>query len=123
MKVDGAEQAFESQLPGAPKPVVAARSEERVVIGYGREAVADALGGGEKLADSDTYAAAKSVLGDIEPGFLLSVPAVLELVEASGEADEDFAKAKPYLEAFGVLAGGNSRDGDTARSRTAVGLR
>jgi len=78
---------------------------------------------GEKLADSDTYAAAKSVLGDIEPGFLLSVPAVLELVEASGEADEDFAKAKPYLEAFGVLAGGNSRDGDTARSRTAVGLR
>jgi len=123
VKVDGAEQAFESQLPGAPKPVVAARSEERVVIGYGREAVADALGGGEKLADSDTYAAAKSVLGDIEPGFLLSVPAVLELVEASGEADEDFAKAKPYLEAFGVLAGGNSRDGDTARSRTAVGLR
>jgi len=123
VKVDGAEQAFESQLPGAQKPVVAARSEERVVIGYGREAVADALGGGEKLADSDTYAAAKSVLGDIEPGFLLSVPAVLELVEASGEADEDFAKAKPYLEAFGVLAGGNSRDGDTARSRTAVGLR
>jgi hypothetical protein len=123
VKVDGAEQAFASQLPGAPKPVVAARSEERVVIGYGREAVADALGGGVNLADSDTYAAAKSVLGDIEPGFLLSVPAVLELVEASGEADEDFAKAKPYLEAFGVLAGGNSRDGDTARSRTAVGLR
>ena len=32
------------------------------------------------------------------------MPAVLELVEAAGEADEDFEKAKPYLEAFGVIA-------------------
>ena len=123
VKVDGAEQAFESQLPGAPKPIVAARSDERVVIAYGRDAASDALGGGERLADSDTYAAAKSVLGDVEPGFLLSVPAVLLLVEASGEADADFQKAKPYLEAFGVLSGGNRRDGDTARSRTAVELK
>ena len=63
------------------------------------------------------------MLGDVEPGFLLSMPAVLELVEATGEADEDFAKAKPYLEAFGVIAGGLSRDGDTARSRTAAQLK
>jgi hypothetical protein len=123
VQIDGAEQAFEAAMPGADKPVVAARSEERVVIAYGREAAADALGGAEKLADSEAYDAAKSVLGDVEPGFLLSMPAVLELVQASGEADADFAKAKPYLEAFGVLAGGNSRDGDTARSRTAAELR
>jgi Protein of unknown function (DUF3352) len=123
VRIDGAEQAFEAALPGAPKPVVAARSDERVVIAYGREAAVDALGGGEKLADSDAYAAAKSVLGDVEPGFVLSVPAVLSLVEASGEADPDYEKAKPYLEAFGVLAGGSSRDGDTARSRAAVELR
>jgi hypothetical protein len=75
------------------------------------------------LADSDTYGAAKSVLGDVEPGFLLSMPAVLELVRSSGEADADFEKAEPYLEAFGVLAGGSSRDGDTARSRTAAELK
>jgi hypothetical protein len=123
VRIDGAEQAFESELPGAPKPIVAARSAERVVIAFGRDAAADALGGGDQLADSDTYAAAKSVLGDVEPGFLLSMPAVLELVEATGSADEDFEKAKPYLEAFGVFAGGNSRDGDTARSRTAAQLR
>jgi hypothetical protein len=123
VEIDGAEHAFEAAMPGAGKPVVAARSNERVVITYGREAAVDALGGGEKLADSDTYGAAKAVLGDVEPGFLLSMPAVLELVEASGEADADFAKAKPYLEAFGLLAGGNSRDGDTARSRTAAELK
>jgi len=123
VQVDGAEQAFEATMPGADKPVVAARSDSRVVIAYGRDAAADALGGGEKLADSETYDAAKSVLGDVEPGFLLSMPAVLQLVEASGEDDPDFAKAKPYLEAFGVIAGGSSRDGDTARSRTAAQLK
>ena len=123
VKIDGAEQAFEAPLPGLPKTVVAARSSERVVIAYGREAAVDALGGGTELADSGTYDAARSVLGDVEPGFLLSIPAVLELVEASGEADGEFEKAKPYLEAFGVIAGGTSRDGDTARSRTAAELK
>jgi len=125
VRIDGAESAFEAAAPGAPKPVVAARSEDRVVIALGREAAADALGGGDDdLADSDTYAAAKSVLGDdVEPGFLLSMPAVLDLVQATGSADAHFEKAKPYLEAFGVLAGGSSRDGDTARSRFAAELK
>ena len=107
VEVDGADAAFESELPDAPKPVVAARNDERVVIAFGRDAAADALGGGEKLGDSETYAAAKSLLGDVEPGFLLSMPAVLQLAEAAGETDADFEKAKPYLEAFGVIAGGN----------------
>jgi hypothetical protein len=123
IEIPGAETAFEAAAPGAPKPVVAARSADRVVIALGRQAATDALGGGERLADSDTYGAAKSVLGDVEPGFLLSMPAVLELVRSSGEADADFEQAEPYLEAFGVVAGGSSRDGDTARSRTAAELR
>ena len=123
VQIEGADTAFEAGTPGAPKPVVAARSDERVVIAFGRKAAADAFGGGERLADSDTYGAAKSVLGDVEPGFLVSMPAVLELVRSSGEADADFEKAEPYLEAFGVLAGGSSRDGDTARSRTAAELK
>jgi hypothetical protein len=124
VEIPGAETAFEAAAPGAPQPVVAARSEERVVVAIGRRAAADALGGGERLADADAYAAAESVLGDdVEPGFLLSMPAVLELVRSSGEADADFEKARPYLEAFGVIAGGSSRDGDTARSRTAAELK
>ena len=124
VEVEGAETAFEVAAPGSPKPVVAARSDDRVVIAAGREAAAAAFGGGERLADSPLYADGKSVLGDAgEPSFLLSMPAVLELVEASGSADADFAKAKPYLEAFGVLAAGSSRDGDTARARGAATLR
>jgi len=123
VRIDGAETAFEVAAPGAPKPVVAARSDDRVVIALGREAAADALGGGDRLADSDTFSAAKTVLGDgVEPGFLLSMPAVLELIRAAGSADADFEEAEPYLEAFGVLAGGSGRDGDTTRSRFAAEL-
>lgn len=124
VRIEGAETAFEASNPGLPKPIVAARSDDRVVIALGRSAAEDALGGDDRLADSDLFGAAKDVLGDeVEPGFLLSMPAVLELVRATGEADADFDKAEPYLEAFGVLAGGSGRDGDTARSRFAAELK
>ena len=124
IRIEGAETAFEAALPGAPKSIVAARSEDRVVIAYGREAAADAFSPTDKLGDSDTYSEAKSVLGgDLEPGFLLSMPAVVELASAASGGDPEFAKAKPYLEAFSVLAGGSSRDGDTARSSFAAGLK
>jgi hypothetical protein len=124
VRIEGAETAFEASAPGAPKQIVAARSDDRVVIALGREAAVDALGGGERLADSEMFGAAEAVLGDdVEPGFLLSMPAVLELVRATEFADADFAEAEPYLEAFGVLAGGSGRDGDTARSRVAAELR
>ena len=124
IKIEGAEAAFEAALPDAPKSIVAARSEDRVVIAYGREAAADALSPADKLGDSDAYSEAKSVLGgDVEPGFLLSMPAVVELASAASGGDAEFEKAKPYLEAFSVLAGGSSRDGGTARSSFAAGLK
>ncbi|HET8953271.1 MAG TPA: DUF3352 domain-containing protein [Solirubrobacteraceae bacterium] len=124
VKVDGAETAFEAAAPRTPKPVVAARSEDRVVIALGREAAAAALGDGARLADSDTYGAAKSVLGDgVEPGLVFSMPAALELARGLGSTDADFKEAEPYLEAFGVIAGGSGRDGDTARSRFAAELK
>ena len=124
IRIEGAETAFEAALPGAPKSIVAARSEDRVVIAYGREAAADAFSPTDKLGDSDTYSEAKSVLGgDVEPGFLISIPAVVELASTASGGDPEFEKAKPYLEAFSVLAGGSSRDGDTARSSFAAGLK
>ena len=123
-RIEGAETAFEIATPSTPKPVVAARSEERVVIAYGPDAAADALAPENELADSETYAEAKSVLGgDVEPGMLLSMPAVLDLASAGAKGDEEFDKAEPYLEAFSVLAGGSSRDGDCLRSSFAAGLK
>jgi hypothetical protein len=121
--VPGAETAFAFAVPDAPKPVVAARGNGRVVIAYGATAAADALAPKQKLGDSPTFAEAKSLLGDgYEPGFVLSMPALVALAQ-SGDSDHTFAQAKPYLDAFSVVASGGKLDGDTSRSRIVAGLK
>jgi hypothetical protein len=40
-----------------------------------------------------------------------------------GTPDADYAKARPYLRAFSVLASGGSVKKDEARSRFAAGLK
>jgi len=104
--------------------VVAARTDERVVIASGADAAADALSGEDRLGDSETYAQVKSVLGDdMEPGSLVSMPALLELVSSHAAGDEEFAKVKPYLEAFGVVASGSETEGGRAHARAAAALK
>jgi hypothetical protein len=123
VSVPGAETAFEFAQAGPQKPIVAARGKGRVVIAYGSAAAADALTPKQKLADSPTFEQAKSLLGDgYEPGFVLSMPALVALAQ-SGDSDHTFAEAKPYLEAFSVIASGGKLDGDTARSRVVAGLK
>ena len=57
------------------------------------------------------------------PSFVLSVPAVIELVDAFGQADAEFEEARPYLEAFDTVVTGGSADDGTIHSRTAVTLK
>lgn len=124
VRIEGAESAFALSESGQPKPVVLARSRQRVVVAYGEAAAAAALSPAEKLADSDAYGEARALLGDeLDPGLLLSIPALLSLVEASGEADAEFAKVKAYLDALTVLSLGGETSDDRSRSRVAVGLR
>jgi hypothetical protein len=124
VQVAGAETAFEVRRPGAPKPVVLARSEDRVVIAYGPAAAAEALTPGSKLADGESFGQAEELLGDdFDLSFLLSMEPIVSLVESSGEADPDFEKARPYIEAFSLLASGTKIDDDRARSRFVAGLK
>ena len=124
VKVDGAEAAFALPATGADKPVVMARGEGRVVVGYGDAATTAALEGDGGLGDSEVYGDAKDVLGDdVSPSFLLSMPAVITLVDAMGETDPDFKEARPYLETLGSIATGGKADGDRIESRVAVSLK
>ncbi|HYI19778.1 MAG TPA: DUF3352 domain-containing protein, partial [Solirubrobacteraceae bacterium] len=101
VKVDGAEQAVAIAAPGAPGQLVLARGEGRMVLAYTAAAAADALAGEGKLGDSEAYGEAEELLGDdMAPSFVLSLPAVIELVDAFGQADAEFEEARPYLEAF-----------------------
>ena len=123
VKVDGAAAAFQVDDTDTGKPVIVARSDDRVVLGVGEKAVAEGLSPSSKLGDSELYEQGKELLDDFEPTLLVSMPDILKLVEASGETDADYAKAKPYLEAFSVIASGGSLEDDELKSRAAVGLK
>jgi hypothetical protein len=51
------------------------------------------------------------------------MPQVVELAAATNGSDPQFTKAKPYLDAFSVIAAGGKVDGDTQRSRFVAGLK
>jgi hypothetical protein len=83
-----------------------------------------ALAPAQKLADSELFGQAKEILDDdMEPAFLLSMPQLLAAVESMGETDADYEKAKPYLEAFSVIASGGTFEDDEVNSRFAAGLK
>jgi hypothetical protein len=122
--VAGADAAFAVESPGAPKNVVLARGEGRVVAAFGEEAAAAALSPSSKLGDSDTLGAAEGILGDdMKPAFVLSIADVIRLADATGGTDAEFDKARPYLEALGVVTSGGKSDGDRFESRIAVTLK
>ena len=122
-KVDGADTAFSVSSPDLPKPIVLARSSERVVIAYGGDAAKAAFSPSSKLGDSELYGAATDALGDVDPALLLSMPAVVKLVEASGSTDPEFEQAKPYLDAYDVIAYGIEGGDDGGKFRLVAGLK
>jgi hypothetical protein len=119
--IEGAETAFAVQDPSIPKAIVLARSADRVVVSYGQEAAKEALNPSAKLADAEIYDQTKDALGDVEPALFVSMPSIIKLVDASGSADADFEKARPYLEAYDVIAYGFKGDSDGARLRLVAG--
>ena len=124
VRVDGAEAAFEAGETDLGKRAIIARSDDRVVVGVGEAAAADGLAPDEKLGESELYGAAKGVLGDAHaPTFLLSMPELIAAIEANGGADADFEKARPYLEAFGVIASGANVEHPAFTSRLAAELK
>ena len=123
IKLDGAEAAFKVDETDIGKPVIIARTHDRVVLGFGEKATADAISPSSKLGDSELYKQGKEALDGYDPTLLVSMPEVIKAVEASGPTDPDWAKAKPYLEAFTVIASGGELSGDELKSRAVAGLK
>jgi hypothetical protein len=124
IKIAGADAAFAVQDGTTPKPIVLARGSGKVVIAYGNAAAAEALAPSDKLGDAEIYSQAQDALeDDVEPGLLVSMPAVIALVDSIGEADADWDKAKPYLDAYDVIALGAGASKERAKVRIAAGLR
>jgi hypothetical protein len=124
IKIEGADAAFAVQDRTTPKPVVFARGSGKVVIAYGNDAAVAALAPANKLGDAEIYGQAKDALeDDVDPGMLVSMPAVLSLVRSIGDTDASWEEAKPYLEAYDVIALGAGASGGRAKVRIAAGLK
>jgi Protein of unknown function (DUF3352) len=124
VQIEGADAAFQIDHPTLPQPVVLARGQGRVVVSYGTAAAGEALSPSSKLSDSEMYKQGKAALGDFDPTFLLSLPAVLGVADAAGAtSDPGFQQARPYLDVFTTVVSGGKVDGDRAQSRIAVGLK
>jgi uncharacterized protein DUF3352 len=122
-QIEGAEAAFSVADPSIPKPIVMARSKDKVVISFGEEAARDSFAPASKLADSEIYGQSKEALDGMEPILLVSMPAIVKLVDASGSADPSWDQARPYLDAYNVIAYGVETKDDAARIRFAAGLK
>ncbi len=123
IQIDGADVAFAVQDAGVPKPIVFARGSGKVVIAYGTDAAGAALKPSDKLGDAEIYGQARDALEDIDPSLLLSMPSIVALVDSSGQADPSWDQAKPYLEAYDVIAMGAKGSPGHAQMRIAAGLK
>lgn len=115
---------FAVQMPGAPGPLTVAARGNKVVAAYGKGSVEKAVNPSGRLSDSKAYKDAQAALGGGKPGFLLSVPAVLQLVQNFGGAnDPQAARVLPYFKAFTSLASGMATVNGQKLGRMAVGLK
>jgi hypothetical protein len=109
-----------------PQPGVVLTAGDRIAIGYGEDATAQALttNGKDTLAGDSTYSKATGALGgDVELSGYLSITPILQLAESLGAgSDSGYRTAKPYLQRFSYLVFGSGKDGDFATSKVVVGV-
>ena len=115
LAVPGGGKGYTITSAELPQPIHIFRRDDRVVAAYGNAAARDAVQANAPLSDDQDYQSAVGSLGDgYEASTYIAVEPIVGLIESSGQvaSDPDWAKAKPYLEAFGALVAGTRQDGD-----------
>jgi hypothetical protein len=107
--------------PAAGGIQVAAK-DDKFVVAYGKDALADALGASSTLGDSEPFKTAAGLLDGAKPSLFLDTPQVVKLLSSLAGDDKDFLKAKPTLDVFGPAAAGLSSEGDVTRLKVAVSV-
>ena len=116
-------KGFSVQEPGQLQPVNFAAADDRVVIAYGNEATAGALGAGDRFEQSDVYVTGRETLGeDLIPSAIFDIETIIGLVESSAPVPENYeGEVKPFLDPLSVIVFGGKLEGDTVTSRVVVG--
>ena len=120
LSAPGGGEGFTARGAEVPKPIHVFQRGGRVVFAYGDAAARDAVDPADTLGDSQEFTATRDSLGEYDVSFYLLMQPILDLIESSGEADPDYQKAKPYLDAIDAVVGGTSGDGDDLKSALKV---
>jgi len=120
---EGALAGFTVRPEGSPVPVTVAADEATVTVGGGGGEGKEP--GAGKLSANPTFRKAAMALGPgLRPTFYLAVAPALALLEATGMGgDQDYLRAKPYLQVYEFLAAGGRRQGGEVSQSLVVGLR
>jgi hypothetical protein len=123
LKTAGVDAGLTVRRSGGPEIFVAAAGA-RFVVAAGRPAFEQALSPSEPLGAAPAFTAAAGKLGGgYRPALFLDLPQLTRLIGDSAGSDARFARAKPYLDAFGGVVAGARRDGDVTRTRIVATVR
>jgi hypothetical protein len=107
------------------QPITVIQRDERIVAGYGGEAVNQALEpqGVEPLSETETFKSATEAVGGLGIDAFVSFAPVLQFAEGAGLADDpDYKEVKPYLDALSFLALATGGEDDRGVVRFTLGL-
>jgi hypothetical protein len=103
------------------KRILIGLAGSRFVIAYGDKAFRDAVHPSSTLSSSANFKGASGLLGgSTKPSFYLDFQTLTRFISLVAGNDKDFAKAKPYLDAFTAVIGGGSGD---RKAEIAIGLK
>ena len=106
------------------QPVDIIQRDDKLVIGYGPNAAAQALEGGDTLSGTAAFTSAKDRLSDLGVDAFLSFAPVFQLAESAGAGDDpDYQQAKPYIDALDYVAVGSGDEDDRALVKFVIGLK
>jgi hypothetical protein len=106
---------------GTTLPLYVGLAGSRFVVAFGPKALHDAIHPSSTLGSSATFQSAKGLLGSsAKPSFYLDWRTVTRFISLAARNDPNFAKAKPYLDAFTAVIGGGSGD---RTAEIAIGLK
>jgi hypothetical protein len=124
VEIEGLSGFSISNAPELPQPINVVAGGDRVIIGYGEGATAEAIRAEQTLGESGAFQAAGEALGDdFNPSFYLQVPAVVSLIEGFVPADDPTYQedVKPWVDPLTHIVAGSKLEGDTLVQKLVIG--
>jgi hypothetical protein len=124
VEIEGLSGFAITNTPELPQPVNIVAGGDRVVIGYGDEATAEAIRADNPLAESEPFQAAGEALGgDFNTSFYLEMPAVVTLLEGFIPVDDPTYRedVKPWIDPLTHIVAGSKLDGETLVQKVVIG--